>query len=500
VLLDTVFTVPLTFSVPVTGADTMESVRGIAVDSTFVYFVDAGPNPGTPSSNAWFKFTRAGVPVKSSKGTDFVANLDADPDALVDDVVWSPMTSPVHPGRLLIALEHSGIQVVDRDGGFVAKFRWSTQNLPPKNPAISQYYGKLTAFAGLTIDPVSGNLYLADNDRGEAQVWVRLAGPGTVSYGVGMTPYLEYPRPGCALPLWEPAPANAVLLGLAWRAGDGLCYGIDTNSGDLWRLDPRTGVSSRVGPTGAAAWGVAYAADRDVFYTVFNEATYRIFVVDPRTGDATPLPQPLAFFPTDLAFDAVDGSLYGIDNTPPAKLLRIHRDTGVATVVGNTVSARGLEWDPGTNRLWALRDGASAGQIVSIDPATGASTPLTTEPGISFRDGLAIVRASSGGFTVAVEPGEEPASGVALRAWPNPARGQVELAFALPAEDDVEVAIFDVAGRRVRALQRGPLAAGPHALRWDGKDDGGNRVAPGVFFARVESSGVTRIARVVRVR
>lgn len=497
VLLDTVFTVPPTFTVPGSGLDTLESVRGIAVDSSYVYLVDAGPNPGEVPSNAWFKFTRAGAPVKSSRSTDFVANLDADYDALVDDIVWSPMTSPVYPGMLLIALEHSGIQVVDREGNFVAKFRWSTQNLPPRNPQFNQYYGRLSAFAALALDPASGNLYLGDNDSGEAQVWVRLPGPGIASYAVGVSPFLEHPRPGCSLPLWAPAPTGAVLLGLAWRPVDGMCYGVDINGGDLWRLDPRTGHSWRLGPTGASAWGVAYAADRDVLYTMFNDATYRIFAVDPRTGDASPLPEPLGYYPTDIAFDAADGFLYGIDNTPPARLLRIHRDTGAATVVGNTVASRGLEWDPGTQRLWAA---GYDGQIVSIDPATGAATALTADPGAGVRDGLAVVRASGSLPTVAVGPAAALPPGAALQARPNPARGAVRLAFSLPLPEDVDARVFDVAGREVRRLHRGTLAAGAHELAWDGRDGEGREVAAGVYFARVETGATTRVARFVRTR
>lgn len=500
VLLDTVFTVPLTFTVPGSGPETLESVRGIAVDSAFVYLVDAGPQPGEVHSNAWFKFTRAGAPVKSSRSTDFVANLDADPDALVDDIVWSPMTSPVFPGALLVALEHSGIQVVDREGGFVAKFRWSTQGLPPKNPQFNQYHGRLSAFAALALDPATGNLYLGDNDRGEAQAWVRLPGPGTASYAVGTSPHLEYPRPGCSLPLWEPATADAVLLGLAWRPADGMCYAVDVNGGDLWRIDPRSGHHWRLGPTGASSWGVAYAADRDILYTLFNDATNRVFALDPRTGDATPLPEPVGYFPTDLAFNASDGFLYAIDNTPPARLLRIDRDTGLAAEVGNTVNARGIGWDPGTNRLWAVRDGVSQGEIVSIDPASGASTPLTGEPGAGFRDGLAVVRASGSLTVVGVEPGGAPPGSVALQAWPNPARDGARLRFSLVAAEHVDARLYDVAGREVRRLHAGALAAGVHELAWDGRDAAGRRAAAGVYFARVEAGGTTRVARLVRVR
>jgi flagellar hook assembly protein FlgD len=51
----------------------------------------------------------------------------------------------------------------------------------------------------------------------------------------------------------------------------------------------------------------------------------------------------------------------------------------------------------------------------------------------------------------------------------------------------VEIAIFDVLGRRLRILADGPFAAGSHRLRWDGHDAGGAEVASGTYFYRLNS-------------
>ena len=45
--------------------------------------------------------------------------------------------------------------------------------------------------------------------------------------------------------------------------------------------------------------------------------------------------------------------------------------------------------------------------------------------------------------------------------------------------------IYDVTGRRVRILTRGSRKAGNYALRWDGLDDEGRRVASGVYLAQL---------------
>jgi hypothetical protein len=50
---------------------------------------------------------------------------------------------------------------------------------------------------------------------------------------------------------------------------------------------------------------------------------------------------------------------------------------------------------------------------------------------------------------------------------------------------EVDVELLTLAGQRVRRLSGGVQGAGRHALRWDGRDDGGQMVAPGVYLARI---------------
>lgn len=50
----------------------------------------------------------------------------------------------------------------------------------------------------------------------------------------------------------------------------------------------------------------------------------------------------------------------------------------------------------------------------------------------------------------------------------------------------VEVSIFDLAGRLVRPLYRGADTSGQYARTWDGKEDSGRVVAPGIYLCRVQ--------------
>lgn len=84
---------------------------------------------------------------------------------------------------------------------------------------------------------------------------------------------------------------------------------------------------------------------------------------------------------------------------------------------------------------------------------------------------------------------------------PNPSSGMAAFAFELPAERAVEACVFDLAGRVVRTLEPGrSFPAGAHQLAWDGRDDGGNPVAAGVYLVRMKAGSDVQVRRMVRLR
>ncbi len=83
-------------------------------------------------------------------------------------------------------------------------------------------------------------------------------------------------------------------------------------------------------------------------------------------------------------------------------------------------------------------------------------------------------------------------------AYPNPFRQSVTLQLALRAPGEATVAVYDVAGRRVRTLVRGVQPAGARVVTWDGRDDAGAALAPGAYIVRLEC-GEVRESRAVRL-
>ncbi|MFH1865260.1 MAG: M6 family metalloprotease domain-containing protein [Candidatus Eisenbacteria bacterium] len=69
---------------------------------------------------------------------------------------------------------------------------------------------------------------------------------------------------------------------------------------------------------------------------------------------------------------------------------------------------------------------------------------------------------------------------------PNPFNPTTKIAFNVPTEGGrVTLTVYNVNGRVVRRLVDGPLVAGPHSVVWNGRDDGGESLASGVYFARL---------------
>ena len=83
---------------------------------------------------------------------------------------------------------------------------------------------------------------------------------------------------------------------------------------------------------------------------------------------------------------------------------------------------------------------------------------------------------------------------------PNPGSGPVRIGFALRQAGAIEIAVFDVQGRRVATLARGPWPAGAHELEWNGGTSGGGAAPPGLYVLRYQYPGGQDKRAIVRVR
>ncbi|NNE43889.1 MAG: T9SS type A sorting domain-containing protein [Gemmatimonadetes bacterium] len=87
-----------------------------------------------------------------------------------------------------------------------------------------------------------------------------------------------------------------------------------------------------------------------------------------------------------------------------------------------------------------------------------------------------------------------------LEAWPNPWNDATEFSVALDdGSNSARLDVYDLAGRRVRRLHRGPIQRGIATFRWDGNDDAGRPVTSGIYFVRFRDASGTRTAKTARI-
>ena len=82
---------------------------------------------------------------------------------------------------------------------------------------------------------------------------------------------------------------------------------------------------------------------------------------------------------------------------------------------------------------------------------------------------------------------------------PNPFHARTAIAYTLPERARVSLAIYDLAGRRVRTLASGIAAPGGHQAEWDGRDEAGAAAGAGLYFCRLTAGAASVTRRLARV-
>ncbi|MBC8366248.1 carboxypeptidase regulatory-like domain-containing protein [bacterium] len=75
------------------------------------------------------------------------------------------------------------------------------------------------------------------------------------------------------------------------------------------------------------------------------------------------------------------------------------------------------------------------------------------------------------------------------RNFPNPFNPKTMIRFDLPKAGTVDLAVYDVTGRRVATLITANMDAGYQEVEWLGRDDHGTPMASGVYFSRLAFDG-----------
>jgi hypothetical protein len=102
---------------------------------------------------------------------------------------------------------------------------------------------------------------------------------------------------------------------------------------------------------------------------------------------------------------------------------------------------------------------------------------------------------SAAGITANVGVGDDPTpAALSFSVYPNPAR-TVNLSFSLRKTTEVDLAVYDLLGRKVAQIAKGTYPAGTHQKVWNATNSAGAHVGPGVYFYRLRAGDEVRSTR-----
>lgn len=328
---------------------------------------------------------------------------------------------------------------------------------------------------GMGTDPTTGN------------VWVHQCSSATIEgYSSTGTFLVSLPRPGEAANDVdiEFAPETLTLGATTIPAGTMLFINGETAVADIYAIDTGTGTVLGTLHTGFGVGhvvGGGYDAIRDAFFLVQDRvpggaAGNLVAEIDPVTGAVLNSFQIGSDFDVnygDLDVSTVSGHLLVVSSlesslgefTPTGDFVTTHTlPAGVSNLSGIALECAHQDgWVASTSgSVWRL-GGMPCGSPTAIE--------------------------SAGGDRFALQPN-----------YPEPFTSQTNIRFTLPRSSSVQLAVYDLRGRRVRTLVDGPLPAGPHTALWNGADDTDRPLPSGAYFCRLFAGGVTVMQSAVLLR
>jgi len=84
--------------------------------------------------------------------------------------------------------------------------------------------------------------------------------------------------------------------------------------------------------------------------------------------------------------------------------------------------------------------------------------------------------------------------------YPNPFNPVTTISYSVPTEQHVQLAVYDLLGRKVATLTNKQVTPGTHSVKWDATNESGVKVSSGIYFYKLKSAAETRVKKMVLIR
>jgi hypothetical protein len=84
--------------------------------------------------------------------------------------------------------------------------------------------------------------------------------------------------------------------------------------------------------------------------------------------------------------------------------------------------------------------------------------------------------------------------------YPNPFNPTTTISFSMPQRENVRVEVYDILGKLVRTIVDKEVAAGNYSVVWEGNDQGGAKVASGMYFYRIQAGSFSSVKKMLMLK
>ena len=187
----------------------------------------------------------------------------------------------------------------------------------------------------------------------------------------------------------------------------------------------------------------------------------------------------------------------GSQPPPPTAIAATDSSATGFTANWETVSgAKGYAFDVAAEFAFTSFASGYNNHIVDFEVTSFPVTGLTPEMRYYYRvRAIGTGGTSSNSNVISVSTGSGIARAFTLSSnYPNPFNPGTRIEFQIPEQSRVTLRVHDLLGRPVKTLVDGVLPASvvtPYFAIWDGTDETGARAASGVYFYRMDATGVS---------
>lgn len=241
-------------------------------------------------------------------------------------------------------------------------------------------------------------------------------------------------------------------------------------------------------------------------------STWSVNFVSPTTGVRTSDSAPFLSWTTD------GGQTWTpVTDLPVSDITLMQAGAVISTSEGNQIWVSGEATSASTPFMITSTDGGQTWLQQKLPPLSGNS--IQTMSAVTFGDAVDSVQVwaitldhsdfesggqilSYAGVVAAVD--EQPTIGISdfrlEQNYPNPFNPSTVIRYNLSKSVHVNLAIFDILGRKVRTLVDAAKPAGPHETTWDGRNDVGAQVSNGVYMYSIEAGTFIRTRKLTLIR